>query len=92
MSEIIQKTRSGLAEAEEYRHFHSGELKRCPQCGRMIFQPCLICLTEAECGLSDPPDEKEPIEDILPIRLYGRARKRYERFRLEKERAAEQNQ
>lgn len=92
MSEISQQTRSGLAEAEEYRHFHSGELKRCPQCGRMVFQPCLICQTEAECGISDPLKKEEPEEDFLQLRLYGRARKRYERFRLQKELAAEQDQ
>ena len=91
MSEVIQGTRSGLAEAEEYRHFHSGELKRCPKCGRMIFQPCLVCQTEAEGNIRDLVIE-EPEDECFQIRLYGRARKRYERFRLQKERAAEQNQ
>ncbi|MDR1962687.1 MAG: hypothetical protein LBQ50_02795 [Planctomycetaceae bacterium] len=71
-------------EAEEFRHFHTGPLERCPRCGRLTFQPCLACLTELDGEVLDPFDAEQNESDILRIQLMGRERQRYEYFHLEK--------
>ncbi|MDR1962384.1 MAG: hypothetical protein LBQ50_01235 [Planctomycetaceae bacterium] len=71
-------------EVEEFRHFHSGLLERCPRCGRIIFQPCLACLTELEGEVDDPFDAESGDPDLLRIQLDDEERRRYEYLHLEK--------
>jgi hypothetical protein len=79
-------------EAGEIRHFHQGQLERCPRCGRLMFQPCLACLMEIDGKVFDPFDAEQDDPDILRIQLFGRERQRYEHFHLEKAAAANQNE
>ncbi len=70
------------AEAETFRHFHDGPFGRCPRCGRMVFLPCLACLTERGGKIVDPAETAE--EDPMRIQLEGDQRQRYEYLRMEK--------
>lgn len=75
-------------EAEMFRHFHDGPLLRCPDCGRMVFQPCLACWTERKGEPVDPADGiDEPVE-ILCVQLQDDERQRYEEIHLDKVLAA----
>ncbi|HBT76496.1 MAG TPA: hypothetical protein DEB39_06130 [Planctomycetaceae bacterium] len=70
------------SETEMFSHFHDGPFGRCPDCGRMVFLPCLACLTEQDGDVADPAEtvEAEP----MCIHLDGDERQRYEYVRLEK--------
>ena len=71
-------------ELEAIRVFHTGPLKRCSQCGRMVFLPCLFCETERKVKVSDPFDAVCLDSDELRVELQGEERKRYEYFHLTK--------
>lgn len=71
-------------EMESLRLFHDGPLERCPECGRMIFQPCLACMTERMGKVVDPWDDPGCPEEILRIQLNDYDRQRYEEFHLDK--------
>ncbi|HBT77160.1 MAG TPA: hypothetical protein DEB39_09595 [Planctomycetaceae bacterium] len=70
------------SEPEMFRHFHGGSFGRCPECGRMVFLPCLACRTE-QVGKSVDPLETVEVESMY-VQLEGDERQRYEYFRLEK--------
>ena len=82
---VVQEPKAGFnKEIEAIRPFHSGPLKRCSRCGRMVFHPCLVCETERKGNIADPFDTGEADGDDLHVELLGEERKRYEYARLEK--------
>ncbi len=73
------------SETEMFRHFHGGSLGRCPECGRMVFLPCLACRTEQVGKSVDPLETAEAAEEEpICVQLDGDLRQRYEYVRLEK--------
>jgi hypothetical protein len=77
--------RTVCTEIDEFRHFHHDRsFGRCPECGRMVFLPCLACLTEIEGEVNDPFETEKTEQDLLRIQLSGRERQRYEHFHLKK--------
>ena len=87
---IVTKNREQKAkkkfdkETESIRPFHQGSLRRCPECGRKVFLPCLACTVEQECQIPDPFDRPNWVSEMLRIQLQGEERQRYEYIRLEK--------
>lgn len=81
-SKTVTKDIKRYEEAEFFRHFHKGPLEKCPQCGRMVFSPCLACRTELMGQVNDPIETTE--EESLHIQLEGEQRQRYEYCRLKK--------
>jgi hypothetical protein len=71
-------------EIESIRAFHTGPLKRCSQCGRLVFHPCLACEMERKSRISDPLDADPLDESDLRIELQGKERQRYEHFHVQK--------
>ena len=71
-------------ELETIRTFHAGPLKRCSQCGGLVFHPCLACELTRKGYVSDPIDTKYADGDELRIGLHDKERLRYEQVRLQK--------
>ncbi len=76
------ENRQRYLETEMFRHFHDGPFGRCPDCGRMVFLPCLACRTEKVGTVADPAEVAE--EEPMCVQLEGEQRQRYEYIRLEK--------
>ena len=71
-------------ELEAIRVFHAGPLKRCHQCGRLVFHPCHACEMMRRGNVHDPFDTDLLDWDELRIELQDKERKRYEYVRLQK--------
>ncbi len=71
-------------EIERMRSFHDGPFGRCPDCGRMVFLPCLACSVERFGRVRDPLDESGDEADALRIQLEGEQRQRYEYLHMKK--------
>ena len=69
---------------EAIRHFHTGPLQRCSQCGRPVFNPCLICETERKGKVFDPFDGVEGEEAELLVELQDEERERFQYLHLQK--------
>lgn len=71
-------------ELEWIQQFHEGPLKRCSQCGRLVFHPCLVCATERKTRVRDPFDDDPTERGDFPIELRDNERRRYEHFHAQK--------
>ena len=71
-------------ELESIRQFHEGPLKRCFQCGRLVFHPCHACETTRKSRVCDPLDVDLVDWDELCIDLRHEERQRYEQFHAQK--------
>ena len=71
-------------ELETIRTFHTGPLKRCSQCGRLVFHPCLACEITCKGPASDPFDTEYTEWDELRMELEGNVQQRYEQVRSQK--------
>ncbi len=59
------ENRQRYLETEMFRHFHDGPFGRCPDCGRMVFLPCLACRTEKVGTVADPAEIKVDNEKAI---------------------------